>query len=322
MLSKIKLNNTDLDVSVLCYGTNMLGTALDQDKSNEILDNFVSLGGNFIDTAASYGDWIPDIPRGASETAIGNWLKGQNRKDVVIATKGGMVDMRAGDFKNRVNAKDINDDLTASLERLGVDQIDLYWFHADNGEAPVEELMDIMFEHQDAGRIRYFGASNWASARIARANEYALIKNRTGFVASQPFWGLAIPNLEVSNKQGYILHYEADPNNARLHEAGLAYIPYASQSGGYFTKVANGEDPAEAVHGRYLNPANVGRLKAVKEVAARHGATITEVVLAYMTSQPLQTIPIFGARLPEQMNESVKAASLKLSPEELVELRA
>ena len=75
MLSKVTLNNTDLSVSQLCYGTNMLGWMLDQEKSNAILDRFAELGGNFIDTARSYGDWAPDAPKGSSERAIGAWLK-------------------------------------------------------------------------------------------------------------------------------------------------------------------------------------------------------------------------------------------------------
>lgn len=73
MLSKVTLGSTDLQVSQFCYGTNMLGSALDQGRSNEILDTFVSLGGNFLDTARMYGDWIPDGPKGASERAI-RWL--------------------------------------------------------------------------------------------------------------------------------------------------------------------------------------------------------------------------------------------------------
>jgi aryl-alcohol dehydrogenase-like predicted oxidoreductase len=106
MLSKLTLNNSDLSVSQLCYGTNMLGTAIDQGRANAILDRFAELGGNFIDTARSYGDWIPDVPAGPSERAIGAWLKRRNRADFVIATKGGLFDMRAGDWRNRCTPED------------------------------------------------------------------------------------------------------------------------------------------------------------------------------------------------------------------------
>ncbi|OYZ45036.1 MAG: aldo/keto reductase, partial [Novosphingobium sp. 16-62-11] len=129
MLTKVALNNTDLTVSRLCYGTNMLGWMLDQGRSNAILDTFADLGGNFIDTARSYGDWSPDAPLGASERAIGAWLKTRSRDDFVIATKGGFFDMRAGDYRNRVTPEDIATDIAQSLDHLGIDTIDLYFLH-------------------------------------------------------------------------------------------------------------------------------------------------------------------------------------------------
>lgn len=322
MLSRIQLNNTDLQVSQICYGTNMLGTALDQDRSAAILDKFVSLGGNFLDSARSYGDWIPDAPVGASERAIGAWLKGRNRSDVVIATKGCMVDMRAGDWRNRVTPADLNKDLGESLSHLEIDQIDLYWLHADNPQVPVGEIVDCLIEHQQAGRIRYFGASNWSGDRVLEAQRYAGAKGHQGFAAVQPFWGLAGPNLEAAAAQGYVLYYEE--GMAKAHEAGLTMIPYSSQSRGYFTKVdAGGEESLpEALKAFYLNDVNRARLAAIRSISARHGVTINEVVLAYLLCQPLQTIPIIGATRPEQLEESVKAVSLKLSPDELRQLRA
>jgi aryl-alcohol dehydrogenase-like predicted oxidoreductase len=321
MLSKLTLNNSDLSVSQLCYGTNMLGTAIDQGRANTILDRFAELGGNFIDTARSYGDWIPDVPAGPSERAIGAWLKRRNRADFVIATKGGLFDMRAGDWRNRCTPEDVAQDLSESLDHLGIDSIDLYWLHADNPEAPVQPIIDALLEHQTAGRIRYFGASNWAPNRIREANAYARSIGKQGFVALQPFWGLAAPDRPAAAAQGYQLYYE-DGYEA-LHAEGLPIIPYAAQSGGYFTKLAKGEDAVpEALKARYDNPVNAARFKAVQALAASHGVSINEIVLAYLISQPYQTVPIFGGSSPEQIEESVKAASLKLTPKELAQLRA
>lgn len=321
MLSRVTLNNTDLDISVLCYGTNKLGWMLDQEQSNRILDTFHSHGGNFLDTAASYGDWIPDIPRGASETAIGQWLKGKKREDVIIATKGGMLDMRSPEFRLRANAKDIEEDLTASLERLGVKTIDLYFVHQDDPSVPVEEMIDALNKHQKAGRIRHFGASNWAPARIEAANAYAKKSGQTGFAVSETFWGLALPNEEVANQHGYVLHYEQQPDYAKLHKAGLPFMVFSAQSDGYFTKVANGTDPKDIAQGRYDNPANAARLKAAQSLAEKHGVSLNTVVLSYLLSQPDQTIPIFGTGKVEQMEESITATKLKLSAAELSQLR-
>ena len=321
MLTKVTLANTDLKVSQLCYGTNMLGTAVNQDRANEILDTFVELGGNFIDSARSYGDWIPDAPAGASERAIGAWLKGKNRSDIVIATKGCMLDMRAGDWRNRVTPADLENDLSESLDHLGVDYIDLYWLHADNPEAPVQPIVDALIGHQKAGRIRYFGASNWTPERIREANAYAASVGHQGFVAAQPFWGLALPNRENAAQQGYVHYYEDGFQS--LHADGLPVIPYSAQSGGYFTKRdAGGLDGVpEGLRARHDNPGNDARLKAVQALAKKHGVSINEVVLAYLTSQPNQTIPIFGASRPEQVRETVKAVALKLNADELKQLR-
>jgi aryl-alcohol dehydrogenase-like predicted oxidoreductase len=322
MIPKVTIAGTDLSVSSLCYGTNMLGTAIDQAGSNAILDTFAGLGGNFIDTARSYGDWIPDAPKGASERAIGSWLKSRKRDDFVIATKGGFFDMRVGDYRNRVTPEDVRSDLAESLDHLGVNHVDLYWLHADNPEAPVATIIDTLVAEKQAGRIRWFGASNWSPARVLEANAYAKSIGSEGFVAVQPFWGLAKPNDEAAAMQGYNMHYET--GFAQVHEAGLAVIPYAAQSRGFFTKAdRDGIDALpDALKAMYANPANEARLKAVQAVAARHGVSINTVVLSYLLSQPNQTIPIFGGSSPAQIEDSAKATELKLSPDELSELAA
>ena len=229
--------------------------------------------------------------------------------------------MRVGDWRNRVTPEDVTQDLNESLEHLGVDSIDLYWLHADNPEAPVQPIIDMLIEHQQAGRIRYFGASNWTAPRIREANAYAKSLGKQGFVASQPFWGLAVPNKANADAQGYQLHYEG--NYEELHAEGLPIIPYAGQSGGYFTKLAETGEAAlsDMLKSRYDNPANADRLAAVKALAQTHGVSVNEIVLAYLLNQPNQTIPIIGATRPEQLEESVKAVSVKLSSEELAQLR-
>jgi aryl-alcohol dehydrogenase-like predicted oxidoreductase len=186
----------------------------------------------------------------------------------------------------------------------------------------VGPIVDALLEQHKAGRIRYFGASNWSPERIVEANDYAQSKGKQGFVAAQPFWGLAVPNEENANAQGYLFHYEG--RFEKLHAAGLTVIPYAAQSGGYFTKLAEKGEAGvpDGLKSRYDNPANQRRLEAVRAVAGKHGVSINEVVLAYLLSQPFQTVPIFGARTPEQVEDSVKAASLKLTAEELAQLRA
>lgn len=318
MLQKVTLNNTDLTVSRLCYGTNMLGWMLDQGKSNAILDTYAGLGGNFIDTARSYGDWMPDAPIGASERAVGAWLKTQQREDFVIATKGGFFDMRVGDWRNRVTPDDVAADLAQSLDHLGVDTIDLYFLHMDNPESPVEPIIDALVAHREAGRIRHFAASNWSADRIRAANAYAASIGKQGFVASETFWGLAVPDAAAAAQQGYQHYYEGEYE--ALHAEGLPIVAYAAQSGGYFTKLAAGQ-VGEQLATRYANPVNERRLAVAQSLAAKHGVSINEIALSYLLSQPDQTIAIFGGSSPEQVIDSAKADALTLSAEELAALR-
>lgn len=320
MLRMVNLKNTSLVVSETCFGTNAFGTAIDQPGANALLDRFADLGGNFLDTARSYGDWIPDAPQGASERAIGAWLKGRNRHDFVLATKGGFFDLRKGDWRNRVTPEDIAVDLDESLQHLGTDVIDLYWLHTDNPQAPVGPIVEALIAQQKAGKIRYFGASNWSGERVLEAQAYAASIGHPGFAAIQPFWGLAVPNPEGAAAQGYGIYY--DDALHRAHASGLTAIPYAGQSRGVFSKLATDSEAAlrDDMKAMYLNDINRERLTAVKRLAARHDVSINSIVLAYLINQPLQTIPIIGASRPEQLEDSARATTVKLSPEELAEL--
>lgn len=323
MLNKITLPNTELVVSQLCLGTNMFGTALDNARAAEILDAFFAAGGNFLDTACSYGDWVPSAPRGASESALGELLAKRKRSDYVIATKGCEFDCRAGDFALRVTPELLAADLYKSLERLRVDTIDLYWLHRDDPSRPVEVIVDALINQQQTGRIRHFGCSNWSVERIEAAQAYARSLNHEGFVACQPMWGLAEPDRTAMMTYAPGGHYEH--GYRAIHESGVTMIPYSPQSRGFFSKLAAGatKDTLGAdIAALYLHADNLRKLPVIERIATQHGASINDVVLAYLTSQPLPTIPIIGCSRVEQLQESVKACALRLGPDELQQLHA
>jgi len=319
-MKMIALPRTALRVSQLCLGTNQFGSAQDDARAFELLDTFRALGGNFIDTAHSYCDWIPGAPRAASEHTIGRWLARQPRDSVVLATKGCEFDYRAG-FALRVTPEHLRADLESSLAALGTDYIDLYWLHRDDPSHPVESILDALIEHQRAGRIRHFGCSNWSVARIQAAQRYAASVGHEGFVACQPMWGLAEPDRAAMQQFAPGGYYE-DGYRA-LHEAGLTMIPYSGQSRGIFTRLAGGQEESIAadVKALYLSDTNRHKLGALRELALKHNATVNAVVLAYLTSQPLPTIPIIGASSPAQLRESVGSCALTLSVDELDALR-
>jgi aryl-alcohol dehydrogenase-like predicted oxidoreductase len=319
-VQKIALPHTDLSLSPICLGTNMFGTAVDAERAEKILDTFAAAGGNFLDTAHAYGDWVPTAPRSASERVLGRWIAKRDRASLVVATKGCEFDYRAGDFALRVTPEQLDRDLRESLGCLGLDAIDLYWLHRDDSSRPVREILDALIGHQRAGRIRWFGCSNWSVARIEEAQRHARSLGHPGFVACQPMWGLAVPDRAAMARLSPGGYYE-DGYRA-LHEAGMTMIPYSGQSRGFFTKLAErgAEGLGPDLAALYLCDVNRRKLPVIRSIAARHRATINEVVLAYLLSQPRLTIPIIGASRPEQLRESVRACSLRLDTEELAAL--
>tara|TARA_R110002094_G_scaffold25515_10_gene37792 strand:- start:1769 stop:2758 length:990 start_codon:yes stop_codon:yes gene_type:complete len=316
-MQKLALPGTPLQVSQLCLGTNQFGTALNDQQAGAILDAFAACGGNFIDTARSYGDWIPDAPRGASEQCLGRLLQERDRQQWVLATKGCEFDYRAGDFALRVSPEHLREDLANSLEALRTDYIDLYWLHRDDPSQPVGTVVDALVAEQKAGRIRYFGCSNWSPERIQEAQNYARSIGHAGFVACQPMWGLAEPDREAMQMYSPGGYY--DDGYHALHGEGLSMIPYSSQSRGFFYKLATGGEDSlpDNLRALYLNDANRNRLPVLQRLAQARGLSINQIALAYLLSQPHTTVPIIGASRPEQLADSDGACRVSLSQAEL-----
>jgi len=159
------LSSTDLDVSPLCLGGNVFGWTIDEAQSFAVLDAYREAGGNFIDTADSYGR--RGTGAGASEEIIGRWMQARdNREELIVATKVGMSGTRPG-----LSAENIAAACADSLRRLGTDRIDLYYAHKDDPETPLEETLAAFAALIAEGKIRYAAASNYAPGRLAQALE-------------------------------------------------------------------------------------------------------------------------------------------------------
>ncbi len=310
----IGIPGTDLTVSPICLGTSQMGTAIDLEESCRLLDLYNEHGGNFVDTAHIYGDWVPDIPRSIGERTVGTWLKGRKRRDdIVVATKGGHWRFDAP-LQSRVTPDAIAEDVDESLHCLGSDYIDLYCLHRDDTTKPVGVLLEALERERQAGKIRWYGASNWSSPRMMQAEYYAANNNLTGFTASQVYWNSAVlksrpfadPGMELMTQELYEFH----------SRTGMAAIPYHSQAGGLYTKMArtgpslNGPPPAPHFDLEKCR----ARLNAMTKVSNDTGLTVTQIALAILCSQPFPTIPVVGCRTPEQLRDSLTATSIKLSP--------
>ena len=315
-MRRIAFPNTDLQVAPIVMGSTDAGTTLPEAEVFALFDAYFDAGGNFLDTAHVYAVWRPH-GAGASERTVGQWIKTRGVRDqVTIATKGAHPFLDSMHVP-RMSQAEIESDLDESLERLGVDVIDLYWLHRDAVNIPVEDIVGIMDGFVRAGKIRYWGGSNWSPERISAANLFARSYGLAGLVASQPLGSLARANMAAIPDQTLV-----DLNSAALdfhRETGLPVVPYTSQAKGYFTKRADNRlKPDDRLW--FDNPTNDRRFERVQELARRSGTTITAVALAYLTSQSFPCTPIIGPRNVTQLRESLAALDLTLTPEDIAYL--
>ncbi len=300
------LPNTDLEVSAFCYGTAEFGTAITGDAADRLIGQFVDAGGNFFDTAHCYAFWVEN-GLGASERELGASLRRRGCQDtVIIATKGGHPDggasyPRPADF---LSERMIASDITESLERLGIEQIPLYYLHRDDGQTPVEEIVETLNREIARGRIRYLGASNWSVSRIAAANAYATQNNLHGFVISQVQGSLAEPDLRPT----------ADPTmrfaaaeEMEWHAASQVPLAlYSATAGGFFA--GRGHEK-----GSYASALNRARFERARELSVRLGCTPTQVALSYLLHQEAMVIPLFSTGNPAHLAEALGAAAAAIT---------
>ncbi|HUG11210.1 MAG TPA: aldo/keto reductase [Opitutaceae bacterium] len=313
------LAGTTLRISPICLGTAAIGHAISEEESFALLDRFTELGGNFVDTARIYSDWVPG-ERGRGERILGDWMRSRRIRDhLVIATKGGHPSLDSMHVP-RTSEAELRSDLDASLRVLGTDHVDLYWLHRDDPARPVEHFVDVLNALVDEGKVRTFGASNWSAARLRAAHDYAMAAGRRTFAASQPHWCLGCQHSRPSSIPGLVL-FDADAE--RFHkETGAAVIPYSSQAGGFFSKLALAPDqrPVGWEKSAYNTSQGLAAGKAVAELSRELGVPAGAIVLAYLWSRPFPVVPVVGCRTKAQLEASVAAIPLRLSSDQLQRL--
>ncbi|HEX3693228.1 MAG TPA: aldo/keto reductase, partial [Solirubrobacteraceae bacterium] len=176
---------TNLDVFELCLGGNVFGWTIDEQRSFAVLDAYVAAGGNFIDTADTYGRRGAGGP-GESERIIGRWMAARgNRDQLVIATKVGIAPQRSG-----LAPQTIKQAAAESLQRLGIERIDLYYAHQDDAETPLEQTLGAFAELIDQGLIAHAAASNYSAERLEQALSLGEREGLASYVALQPHYNL------------------------------------------------------------------------------------------------------------------------------------
>lgn len=303
------LPGTELPASRVVLGTAWFGTAIAEDASYKLMDAFVEQGGNFLDTAHMYANWVKD-GAGKSESTIGKWLRTTRPKNIVIATKGADKGMT----RDGIRAQ-----LKESLDRLGLDRVAFYWLHRDDPSVPAGDIIEWLNELVREGRFRAFGCSNWLPDRIAEAQVYAAQKRLRGFAASQIGWSLARVVPEV---RGGGMVFMDDATMAYHEATGLPCIAYSAQAGGFFGGNFDPKGPPPGVTPNagivkyYGCPANYHRLEATNKMAKQKGVTPNQLSLAYLLCQSFPGFAIAGANSPERVADACGAASIELTRSE------
>jgi aryl-alcohol dehydrogenase-like predicted oxidoreductase len=311
------IKGTDLNVSAICLGGVALSAPNDADKIFALLDRFTAWGGNMIDSANVYGKWLPG-GRNTSEINIGTWLKArQNRHEVLIGTKGGHPELSEMD-RPRLSQADMTKDLDESLAALQTDYIDLYWLHRDDANTPIPVILEYLNGFVKAGKIRFFGCSNWRPARIEEALRYAADHGIQGFCANQLMWSLAVPNPETFRDL-----VPMDGQTLQMHrKTGLPSFAYMSLANGFFGKLAKGglDALSDQLKGMYYNDRNLARFRKAQILAEEMYQSVTAIAVSYLISQPLTTIPIAGCRTVAQLEDIMPAGDILLDEKVLRDL--
>jgi len=306
-----RLGSSDLHVAPLTLGGNVFGWTADKATSFAVLDAFVAGGGTMIDTADVYSAWVPGHKGGESENVIGEWLKISGKRDKVqIATKVGMLPGEGGE---KLAPARIAAACEASLKRLGIDCIDLYYAHQDDDETPQEAALEAFGRLVTAGKVRVLGASNFHAARLKSANEAARAAGLPHYQALQPEYNLVSRHKFEGELQDYCV------------EHNIGVLPYYSLANGFLTgKYRSADDLGKSIRGSrvtaYLEGKGKPVLAALDAIAVETGATLAQISLAWVAAQPGLTAPIASATSVAQLEELLPAMDLELSAGQLERL--
>lgn len=306
-----RIGTSDLDVFPLALGGNVFGWTADRDESFAVLDAFRAGGGDFLDTADSYSSWVDGHSGGESETIIGEWIADRGLRageDVIVATKVSQHPQFRG-----LSASTVRGAAEASLKRLGVEAIDLYYAHFDDADTPLEETVAAFGQLVADGLVRYTAVSNYSAERI---REWVRIARELGVaepVAVQPHYNLVHREIEAD-----IL--------PAARELGLGIVPYFALAKGFLTgKYRSTEtdgqpSPRAKAAAAYATPQGLLVLDALERIGSRHGVSMAAVSLAWLRSRPGVVAPIASASRVSQVPDLIDGARVELSASDIADL--
>ncbi|MFS0788915.1 aldo/keto reductase [Shouchella sp. 1P09AA] len=301
-LKSIQIEGLAKPVSSLVMGSDYF-TPVHQEVATEMIENYLKIGGNTIDTAFIYSG-------GLSEEAIGNWLDAGNRERVNIWTKGG----HPNESGHTINKSDLQEQLNTSLDRLKTEHVELYALHRDDPTVPVGRILEWLNQFVEDGYISTFGGSNWGTSRLEEANEYAAKHGLRGFSFSSP--NLSLAKAKEAYWPGCI---SLDVDAINWHQrTEIPVLSWSSQARGFFTGRFDRQDRSnEDLVRVFYNDQNWERFDRATALARQKNVTTIEIALAYVLNQAFPTAAIIGPQNNEEMLSCAKGASVSLTPDEV-----
>ena len=308
-------------VSVLSLGAMLFGTATDEATSFAILDRYVEAGGTFIDTSDNYAFWQNGGQGGESEELLGRWRRSRGVGDeVVIATKLGARPLAPGtsyvDNPEGLSAKVIRESAERSRERLGLDRIDLLYAHIEDHTVALRETVEGFAELVAEGTVGLLGARNHRAWRVERARALAAAAGLPGYEVLQYHRSYLPRRLDVPSeldRDGDVGWVGPDLLSYLRAEPQLTLVAYSPLLKGAYVR-------PERLGEEYAVPATPARLEALRAVAAETGGTVNQVVLAWLMGGDIPAVPLVGFSSVAQLEESLGAVDLELTPEQRTRL--
>ncbi|TDQ53373.1 aldo/keto reductase [Actinorugispora endophytica] len=309
-----------LRVSAICLGAMKLGSQVGEAESFAVLDRFVELGANFVDTANNYQFWVEGFDGGESEAVIGRWRAARGITDeVVVATKFGAQPRTSGaglEDAEGLSADAVRAAVEGSRKRLGVDRLDLVYPHIEDRSVPLEETLGVLDGLVREGEVGLLGASNHRPWRLERARalsdargwpRYEVAQHRYSYL--QPRFDIPLPEAGHTHASSEHLDYVAQENR---DGRPLALVVYTSLLYGAYTRA----DREAELSRPYDHPGTPARMAALREVAAATGATANQVVLSWLMGGETPIIPLVGVSAVAQVDEALAAVDLDLTAEQ------
>lgn len=279
------------DISRIVLGTSGMRS---YEQAAPLLDSYAAQGGTCLDTAFVYG-------QGLCETVVGQWLRKNSSVPVLVGK---------GAHPPRCDPESVAEELSVSLDRLGVDRIDIYLVHRDNPQVPVSEWVEALEAQVAAGRISAYGGSNWSTTRLRAVNAYARAAAAAGFVALSNHFSLA--QMAEPLYPGCVAFDEDDV--VTLGQSGVALLPWASQARGFFSDTDPGLlDPN--MRRCWDTERNRQRRRRAEATATATGTRTINIALAFVLAQPASMFPVIGPRTETELRVALKALDVELSPD-------